>query len=120
MSDLPLTGRILGRFEIGVCLGAGGMGEVYQATDKILKREVALKRLAPHLREDREYHQRFLKEAERAAQLTSPFVAGLYDVIEEEGELFLVMEYVQGQTLRRRLTDALSIQDSLHIAGQCA
>src|SRR3990172_1840688 len=102
-----LTGTTVVRFTVRVRLGAGGMGEVYRADDTKLKRSVALKRMAPHLRADARYRQRFLKEAERASRLTDQQIAGLYDVLEEGGEIFLVMAYVEGETLRQRLQPPL-------------
>src|SRR3990167_3087578 len=114
-----LTGTTVGRFSVRARLGAGGMGEVYRADDTKLKRSVALKRMAPHLRSDARYRQRFLKEAERASRLTDQHIAGLYDVLEEGGETFLVMEYVEGETLRQRLQRPLSIEEFLEIAAQC-
>src|SRR3990170_5487289 len=114
-----LTGTTVGRFTVRARLGAGGMGEVYRADDTKLKRSVALKRMAPHLRSDARYRQRFVKEAERASRLTDQHIAGLYDVLEEGGETFLVMEYVEGETLRQRLQRPLSIEEFLEIAAQC-
>src|SRR5579864_6761789 len=99
----PLTGTVAGRFQIRRLLGTGGMGEVYCADDTRLKRPVALKRMATHLRADQRYRQRFLEEAQRASGLTGTHVAAIYDVVEENGEILLVMEYVEGQTLRARL-----------------
>jgi tetratricopeptide (TPR) repeat protein/predicted Ser/Thr protein kinase len=96
------------------------MGEVYLAEDTRLKRPVALKRLPPRLRDDQRYRQRFVKEAERASALSYQHIAGIYDVFEENSELFLVMEYVEGKTLRQRLAEPLSIADFLDIAVQCA
>lgn len=108
-----------GRFAVRTRLGAGGMGEVYRADDTKLKRSVALKRLAPQLRADEHYRRRLLKEAERASALSYDRIAGIYDVLEENGEIFLVMEYVEGQTLRRRLCQPLSIKEFLAMAVQC-
>ncbi len=115
-----LTGKTVGRFAIRARLGVGGMGEVYRADDTRLKRPVALKRIAPRLQADEIYRQRFLHEAQCASGLTSENVAGLYDVLEENGEIFLVMEYVEGQTLRQRLAQPLGIPEFLQIAVQCA
>jgi len=114
-----LTGVIVGRFSIRERLGAGGMGEVYLAEDTKLKRAVALKRIAPHLRADDAYRKRFLKEAEQASGLTGAHVAAIYDVLEEHGEIFLVMEYIEGQNLRQRLRHPISLQEFLNIAVQC-
>jgi serine/threonine-protein kinase len=96
------------------------MGEVYLADDVRLKRAVALKRMSPHLRADQIYRERFFKEAERASGLTGEHVAAVHDVLEENGEIFLVMEYVEGETLRERLRHPLTLDEFLHIAVQCA
>jgi serine/threonine-protein kinase len=113
-----LTGMMVGRFAIRSCLGTGGMGEVYRADDTTLKRQVALKRLAPHLRTDKNYRLRFLKEAERASSLSHQHIAGIYDVLEEKGEPFLVMEYVEGVNLRARLHAPLPLEQFWNIALQ--
>lgn len=115
-----LTGTTVGRFAIRARLGAGGMGEVYRAEDTKLKRSVALKRMAPHLRTDAQYRQRFLKEAERASSLADPHIAAVHDILEENGETFLVMEYVEGATLRQRLKENMSVEQFLPVALQCA
>src|SRR5215472_1341879 len=115
-----LTGQTVGRFAIRARLGAGGMGEVYRAEDTRLKRSVALKRIAPQLRTDERYRRRFLKEAERASQLRTPQIAGIYDVFEEKTDIYLVMEYVEGQTLRKCLGEPLNLERFLEIAVQCA
>src|SRR5882724_8123860 len=94
-----LTGAKVGRFLIRRLLGQGGMGQVYEAEDTRLKRPVALKRMAPHLRTDENYRRRFLREAECASRLTHQHIAGIYDVLDQEGEIFLVMEFVGGETL---------------------
>src|SRR5881409_2265571 len=95
-----LTGTIAGRFVITRLLGAGGMGQVYEAQDTKLKRVVAIKRMAPKLQQDERDRRRFLREAQQASALNHPNIAGIYDVIEEEGEVFLIMEYVEGTPLR--------------------
>ena len=118
--DNSLSGTVAGRFLIRGRLGAGGMGEVYRADDLRLKRAVALKRMSPHLRADQLYRERFFKEAERASGLTGEHVAAVYDVLEENGEIFLVMEYVEGETLRERLHRPLALEEFLDIAMQSA
>lgn len=115
-----LSGQTLGRFVIGERLGKGGMGEVYRAEDTRLKRAVAIKRLSPYLRSDPLYRRRFQEEAERASRFTDPHVAAIYDVMDEQGEILLVMEFVEGQTLRRRLHEPMSLDDFLTIAIECA
>src|SRR5690349_24726849 len=81
-----LTGTIVGRFAIRSALGKGGMGEVYLAEDTKLRRQVALKRMAPRLQTDEGNRRRFLHEARFASRLSNPHVAGIYDVIEEATE----------------------------------
>jgi serine/threonine protein kinase/tetratricopeptide (TPR) repeat protein len=115
-----LTGTTVGRFAIHARLGSGGMGEVYRAEDTRLKRPVALKRMAPRLRADPSYRQHFLREAQFASGLTDQHIAGVYDVLEANDEIFVVMEYVEGETLRKRLSESLSIEQFLGMAVQCA
>jgi serine/threonine protein kinase/Flp pilus assembly protein TadD len=115
-----LSGTSVGRFAIQARLGVGGMGEVYRAEDTKLKRPVALKRIAPHLRTDEHYRQRFLREAEFASWLSDPHIASVYDVFEEGADTFLVMEYVEGKSLRQQLGRAMPVEDFLPIALQCA
>jgi serine/threonine-protein kinase len=115
-----LTGKVVGRFRIGERLGKGGMGEVYRAEDTKLKRTVALKRLAPSLRSDSLYRHRFLEEAERASRFGDAHVAAVYDVLEESGEIFLILEFVEGQNLRQRLQQPLSLDEFFVIAIECA
>ena len=119
-SARDLSGTTIGRFAIQELLGKGGMGEVYRASDLRLKRQVALKRIAPHLRGDKRSRERLWKEAEWASRLSDPHIAAVHDVIEEENELFIVMEYVEGQTLRRRLAEPISIIEFLPIATECS
>jgi eukaryotic-like serine/threonine-protein kinase len=115
-----LSGTSVGRFVIHSRLGQGGMGEVYRADDTRLKRTVALKRIAPALHADERSRRRLWKEAECASRLSDPHIAAVYDVIEQDNELFVVMEFVEGQTLRRRIQQPLKITEFLPIAIQCA
>jgi tetratricopeptide (TPR) repeat protein/tRNA A-37 threonylcarbamoyl transferase component Bud32 len=115
-----LTGKTVGRFVVRGKLGSGGMGEVYRAEDPVLKRSVAIKRVAPELASDAHYRRRFLKEAERASRLSNPHVAQIYDVLEEGSGIFLVMEFIEGETLRSRLTRPISLGDFMKAALQCA
>jgi eukaryotic-like serine/threonine-protein kinase len=96
------------------------MGEVYLAEDTGLKRQVALKRITATLCADAKSRQRLWKEAELASRLNDPHIAAVYDVIEDEEEMFVVMEYVEGETLRHRLARSLTIDEFLSIATQCA
>ncbi|HEY1271686.1 MAG TPA: protein kinase, partial [Terriglobales bacterium] len=115
-----LTGSSVGRYRIGERLGKGAMGEVYRAEDPRLKRSVAIKRLSPLLRSDPTYRHRFQEEAERASAFGDAHVASVYDVVEENSEIYLVMEFVEGQTLRLRLREPMSLEQFLGIAVQCA
>jgi serine/threonine protein kinase len=97
------TGAKLGNYEIVKSLGAGGMGEVYKARDTRLNRAVALKLLLDSSRERPDIRQRFKREAEAIAGLNHPHICTLYDVSEYDGTDFLVMEFVEGETLDSRL-----------------
>src|SRR5262245_38394215 len=98
-----LVGRKLGPYQIQAVLGAGGMGEVYKARDTRLNRTVAIKVLPRYLSERADLRQRFEREARAIAGLNHPNICALHDVGREEGIDFLVMEYVEGQTLSQRL-----------------
>jgi len=87
------------RYRIDAVLGEGGMGVVYQAHDTLLDRSVAIKMLSPHLLGD-EGLRRLLREAQAAAKLTHPHVVAVYDVLEDAGTAAIVMEHVEGRTLR--------------------
>src|SRR5262245_22082824 len=115
-----LTGKAIGRFQITALLGRGGMGEVYLAEDSLLKRPVALKRVSASLRANPHYRELLIKEAERASRLNDEHVARIHDVLESRGEVFLVMEYVEGQSLRHLLRKPLSLSEFVPIAVQCA
>jgi eukaryotic-like serine/threonine-protein kinase len=116
-----LAGRLIqGRYRILRRLGAGGMGEVYLADDPKLKRRVAMKRLPPQIRTDDRYRSSLLREARRASSLNDPHIAHIYDVLEEGGETFLLMEYIEGITLRQKIASPLAVGEFLHIAIQCA
>jgi tetratricopeptide (TPR) repeat protein/tRNA A-37 threonylcarbamoyl transferase component Bud32 len=115
-----LMGMTVGRFAVRARMPKGGMSEVYLADDTKLKRPVVLKRMSAQLRADEHYRQRFLKEAEYASCLTDQHIASIYDVLEAGGETLLVMEYVEGTTLRPRLTQPFSLEEFLPVAIQCA
>jgi len=115
-----LTSSVVGRFALRGLLGAGGMGQVYRAEDTTLKRVVAIKRMAPQWQFDERDRQRFLKEAQRASALNHPNIAAIYDVMEDKGQVLLVMEYIEGVTLRQRMKEPISIEEFLDIAIQCA
>lgn len=84
-------------------IGEGGMGKVYEAYDKVLKRKVAIKRVRPELVRSTYVREQFLAEARMVALLRHPCIVEIYTVIESESSLYLVFEYVDGQTLETRL-----------------
>ena len=97
------SGTHLGPYEILSPIGAGGMGEVYQAKDTRLDRIVAIKVLPEHFAQSPERKQRFEREAKAISQLNHPHICTLYDVGEQDGIDYLVMEYIEGETLAERL-----------------
>jgi serine/threonine protein kinase/Tol biopolymer transport system component len=101
---MPLdSGTRLGPYEILAPLGAGGMGEVYRARDTRLDRTVAVKILPTHLSSDATLRQRFDQEAKAISSLNHPHICALYDVGHQDGTDFLVMEYLEGETLAKLL-----------------
>src|SRR5271168_32579 len=97
------SGTKLGPYEIETPLGAGGMGEVYRARDTRLDRTVAVKILPAHLSDNQDAKQRFEREARTISSLNHPNICVLHDVGNENGTAYLVMEYVQGESLDARL-----------------
>jgi len=101
---MPLSaGTKLGPYEIQSPLGAGGMGEVYRARDTRLDRTVAVKVLPTHLSDNPEFKQRFEREARAISSLNHPHICHLYDIGSQDGTDFLVMEFLDGETLAERL-----------------
>jgi serine/threonine protein kinase len=98
-----LPGRRLGPYEILSAIGAGGMGEVYKARDTRLDRIVAIKVLPPHLADRSELRERFEREAKVTAGLNYPNICTLFDRGHQDDIDFLVMEYLEGETLGVRL-----------------
>jgi eukaryotic-like serine/threonine-protein kinase len=97
------AGTRLGPYELLAPVGAGGMGEVYRARDTRLDRTVAVKVLPAHLSSSAESRQRFEREAKTISQLSHPHICALYDVGHQDGVEFLVMEYLEGETLSDRI-----------------
>ena len=98
-----ICGTKLGPYEIQSPLGAGGMGEVYRALDTRLDRAVAVKVLASHLSSSPELKQRMEREAKAISSLNHPHICHLYDIGSHEGTDYLVMEFLEGETLADRL-----------------
>ena len=101
---MPLAqGTRLGPYEILSPIGAGGMGEVYRGRDTRLDRIVAIKVLPPHIAERPGFRQRFEREAKAISSLNHPHICALYDVGQQDGTDYLVMEYLEGESLAKRL-----------------
>src|ERR1700745_270014 len=96
-------GTRVGPYEIVAPLGKGGMGDVYRARDTRLDRTVAVKVLSAHLSNKPEAQERFEREARAISALNHPNICHLYDVGSQDGVEFLVMEFVEGETLAERL-----------------
>ncbi len=120
--SVPGTGRRLGKYEIQGEIGRGGMATVYKAFDPDLQRPVALKVLSPHLASSEQVMRRFEREATTAANLKHPNIVVIYDVGSAEGFHFLVMELLEGRTLRDEIQarGALPAARAGYITGQLA
>ncbi|MCI0615291.1 protein kinase, partial [bacterium] len=114
-----LTNSVLGRYHVRGRIGSGGMGEVYKATDTLLKRNVALKRVLPHFAQQEQSKKRLIREARAVSALSHPNIAGLYDVLEKDGETFLVMELVNGKPLHSGVNSPMQLEIFLPVAKQC-
>ena len=109
---MPLNpGTRLGPDEIQSQLGAGGMGEVYKARDTRLDRTVAIKVLPERVASDPDLKQRFEREAKTISSLNHPHICTLHDIGRQDGIDFLVMEYLEGDTLAQRLEKGALPQD---------
>jgi len=118
-----MQGKILNnRYKIIKEIGRGGMAIVYSARDTLLERRVALKMLRPEYKSDDEFIDKFRQEARAVARLSHPNVVSIYDIVVDEERIYLVMEIVEGKTLKDLIKERkkLSIAESLEIAGQIA
>ena len=116
-----VAGTKLGPYEIQSAAGAGGMGEVYRARDTRLERTVAIKVLPSHLSSNNDLKQRFEREARAISSLSHPHICTLHDVGSQDGIDFLVMEYLEGETLAGRLAKGpLAIEQVLKIGSEVA
>ena len=115
------AGTKLGPYEISAPIGAGGMGEVYRAKDTRLGRDVAVKVLPAHMSSSPELRQRLEREAKTISQLSHPHICMLHDVGHQNGTDYLVMEFLEGETLADRLAKgALPIEQALRIGIEIA
>ena len=126
LSDIIAAGTLqpgarLGPYVIERLLGRGGMGEVYEARDSRLNRTVAIKVLPARLADDPHFRERFDREARTICQLDHPHICTLYDVGDQDGTSYLVMQYVEGGTLADRVTKgAVPIDQALQYAAEIA
>src|SRR5262249_25645625 len=115
----PFVGRVLSHYRLEERLGAGGMGVLFRGTDLKLGRAVAIKLLARHLVSDETAKARFIREARAASALDHPNIATIYEIGEEQGELFIAMALYEGETLMQRLERGrLGVKESLEVLRQ--
>jgi len=119
---MPLSaGDKLGPYQIVSPLGAGGMGEVYKARDPRLDRFVAIKVLPEHIAKREDLRQRFEREARAVASLNHPNICVLHDIGNQDGTGFMVMEYLEGETVAARVArGAIPLEQSVKLASQIA
>src|SRR5436190_16550046 len=108
----------LGRYEVRSKIGAGGMGEVYLAVDTELDRTVAIKILPAALASDTQRLQRFVQEAKSASALNHPHILTIYEIGTTESSRFIATEFIDGDTLRQRISAGLNLAEALEIAIQ--
>ncbi len=117
-----MIGRSLSQYRVTAAIGAGGMGEVYRATDTRLGRDVAIKVLPPSTANDPERRKRFEQEARAASALNHPNILTVYDIGEDDGTTYIAMELVEGKTLRELLAsdEPVAMKKVLDVAVQTA
>ena len=114
------VGTKLGRYEIRSLIGAGGMGEVYLATDTELDRTAAIKILPEELASDPQRLQRFVQEAKSASALNHPHIITIYEIGGHGDSKFIATEYIDGDTLRKKMNQGIKLFEVLEIAAQIA
>jgi len=117
--DSPLSsGTKLGRYEIRSKIGEGGMGEVYLALDPELGRTVAIKILPEAFASDQQRLQRFIQEAKAASALNHPHILTIYEIGTTAASRFIATEFIDGDTLRQRISAGLKLGEILEISIQ--
>ena len=121
MKEWPQLNATVSHYLILQKLGAGGMGEVYLAEDTKLDRKVAIKFLPAESIADEQAKKRLVREAKAAAQLDHPNICSIYEVAEEDGQSFIVMQFIEGETLAARIQrNPMDLQEALDVAAQVA
>lgn len=116
-----VVGEKFGHYKVQSAIGAGGMGEIYRARDTRLKRDVAIKILPENLTQDALAIERFMREAHAASALNHPNILTIFDIGEHDSIHFIATEFVEGQTLRRKMeSSSLNLAETLDIAIQVA